>query len=216
MWYFSPPCTPKVRDAMQNPANHLGCITTPKQGNKIPDRVPVIADNGLYGNGWVSYSFWLKFLEDLTPIADRVVFATAPDVFNPELGDDLAAVSTAESLPWLPIIRRLGFPAAFVAQNGLTSDMTPWDELDVLFIGGDDTWKLGPRMHDLAQEAVARGKKVHMGRVNSWERTLAAHHRGAVTIDGTYITFGPDINLPHVLGWMREINQQPDLFGDAA
>lgn len=245
MWYFSPPCTPEVRDAMADPANHLGCITTPKQGNKVPDGVPVIADNGRFGNGWVSYSHWLRFLEDLTPIRDRVWFATAPDLFNPDAGPTMATDSLAESAPWLPIIRHLGFPAALVAQNGLTPDQVDWDTIDVLFLGGClecvpcarvpsiaeldamkaaktkacpacgrqcTEWKTGAAAHDLCRVATARGRYVHMGRVSSFERTLAAHHRGCASVDGTYITFGPGQNLPHVLGWLREINHQPDLF----
>lgn len=215
MRYFSPPCTEPVRDAMRNPTTGLATIMTPKQGNLLPDGALFIADNGKYGNGWPGYGKWVGFVEALADRADRCLFVTAPDVFDPTLGDGLAAVSTAESLPWLPIIRSFGMPAAFVAQNGLTTSMTPWDDLDVLFIGGSTEWKLGPEAHALAQEAVARGKHVHMGRVNSFERLLAAHNRGCDTADGTYITFGPDQNLPHVLAWLREINQQPGLFDDA-
>jgi hypothetical protein len=62
-----------------------------------------------------------------------------------------------------------GYPRAFVTQNGLTTHMVPWDELDVLFIGGDDEHKLYESMPFIL-EAQAKGKWVHVGRVNGIRR----------------------------------------------
>jgi hypothetical protein len=108
------------------------------------------------------------------------------------------------SLPWLPKIRALGYPAAFVAQDGLEALTVPWDEFDVLFIGGSTEWKLGRHARALVAEAKWRGKHVHMGRVNSRSRYRYAEHIGCDSVDGTYLTFGPDVLLPNVLSWLDD------------
>jgi hypothetical protein len=117
-----------------------------------------------------------------------------------------AAATLARSLPWLPRIRSLGLPAAFVAQDGQESLPMPWDEFDVLFIGGTTEFKLGPGARALIDEAVGRGIPVHMGRVNSRKRLAYAYVAGCASVDGTYLKFGPDINLGRLLRWMDEIH----------
>jgi hypothetical protein len=182
----------------------LGCIVTPMQGNRIPDDVGICADNGCFGKGYPGDAKWWAWLQTLP--ADRTVFAVAPDV----VGD--ATATMARSQPWLAKIRSLGMPAAFVAQDGLEALTVPWDEFDVLFIGGTTEWKLGRHARQIVKDAKAHGKWVHMGRVNSLQRLRYADAIGCDSADGTYISFGPDLNLPDVLGWVREINHQHPLF----
>lgn len=194
MRYFANPSTPQVRDAMM--AGLLDCIITPKQGNRVPEGAVYCCDNGVYGKGFPGEAAWWAWLQSKVAEygAERCAFAVAPDV----VGD--AEATEARSLPWLPQIRSLGVPAAFVAQNGLENRPVPWDAFDVLFIGGDDDFKLGGYAREIAAEAQRRGKVVHMGRVNSTKR-----FRYAATFcdsaDGTYIAFGPDVNLPKALAW---------------
>ena len=83
----------------------------------------------------------------------------------------------------------------------------PWGQLDVLFVGGTTEWKLGPDARGLTAAARERGKRVHMGRVNSERRYRYAKAIGCDTADGTYLTFGPDLLLPDVLAWSRLVNQ---------
>jgi hypothetical protein len=201
--YFANP-TRGARDAMI--AGLIDFIDTPAQGNRRPEGVAWCADNGCFGKGYPGDAEWFAWLEANAADADTCVFAVAPDV----VGDAFATL--ARSLPWLPRIRALGYPAAFVAQDGLTTAETPWDELDVLFIGGTTAWKLGADARVLVAEAKSRGKHVHMGRVNSEKRMRYAHAIGCDSADGTYITFGPDVNLPNVLAWLRGADQ-PCLFG---
>ena len=173
----------------------LGYIDTPAQGNVRPEGVTWCADNGRYGKGWPGHAKWWAWLVCHATDAVTCAFATAPDV----VGD--AEATLAESLPWLPRIRALGYPAALVSQDGLEHLTVPWDEFDVLFIGGTTGWKLGPAARTLVLEAKRRGKRVHMGRVNSARRWRYAEHIGCDSVDGTYLTFGPDINLPRLLSW---------------
>lgn len=203
MLYAANPCSPKVRDAMV--AGQLAYIDTPKQGNVRPPGVIWSADNGCFGKGYPGDEAWFAWLEKNAHDAPTCLFATAPDV----VGDAVATLT--RSLPWLAKIRDLGYPAAFVAQDGLQDLEVPWDEFDVLFIGGSTEWKLGRHARALIRDAKARGKWVHMGRVNSAQRYRYAEHIGCDSVDGTYLTFGPDVNLPTLLSWGT-----PHLFGEAS
>lgn len=205
--YFANPCGAPVIEAMRR--GDLGFIDTPAQGNKRPDDVVWCADNGAFSDRFDEAKWW-KFLTDNAHRADSCVFAVAPDV----VGDAVATL--ARSLPWLAKIRALGYPVAFVLQDGASDELIPWDEFDCLFIGGSTGYKLGADVREYVREAKARGKWVHMGRVNSERRWKYADAIGVDSVDGTFLTFGPDVNLPKLLAWVRN-NDQPPLFpGDGA
>lgn len=203
--YLANPCSPAVTDAMQ--AGTIGYIDTPAQGNKRPVGVAWCADNGAFSDRFDEGKWW-RFLEANAYAAAACLFAVAPDV----VGD---AVATYErSLPWLPKIRALGYPAAFVLQDGAADDLIPWDDFDCLFIGGSTDYKLSAEARAWVAEAKRRGKWVHMGRVNSERRFKYAAAIGCDSADGTFLTFGPDTNLPKLLAWTRH-NEQPDLWSIA-
>jgi hypothetical protein len=206
--YFATPSTAQIRAFMRQ--GMLGMIDTPAQGNLLPKDIQWAADNGKFGSGWPGLAAWHAFLAARSHAAGRCWFAVAPDVpFD-------AKATLAESLPLMDGIRALGYPAALAAQNGLEDLTVPWDTFDVLFLGGDTAWKLGPAAKDLAEQAKALGKRVHMGRVNSLRRLEYARYIGCDSADGTYLAFGPDENLPKLLGWLRKANGQGLLFGGAA
>jgi len=205
--YFANPSTETVRDAMR--AGLLGSIHTPKQGNAWVDGAEWCADNGCFGKGFPGEAAWFAWLTKHADKAASCLFAVAPDV----VGD--AAATLARSAPWLPKIRALGYSAAFVAQDGQESLPVPWGEFDVLFIGGTTEWKLGSAARELIVDAKQRGKWVHMGRVNSAKRLRYAEAIGCDSADGTYIAFGPDRNLPRMLGWVRAVTDQLTL-GEAS
>jgi hypothetical protein len=200
--YFANPTT-GTRDAMT--AGLLGFIGTPLQGNRRPAGVTWLADNGCFGKGFDEV-VWFKWLQRHSRDAKTCVCATAPDV----VGD--AQATLERSLPWLPKIRALGYPAALVAQDGLEHLEVPWDEFDVLFIGGTTEWKLSAQARELVTEAKRRGKHVHCGRVNSLKRYRYMEAIGCDSVDGTYLVFGPDENLPKVLSWIRSLEETPALF----
>jgi hypothetical protein len=189
-------------------AGLLGCMTTPSQGNRIPDGAFYACDNGRFGKGWPGPGRWWTWLTTTVDRygADRCIWAVAPDVPMD------AEATLSDSRPWLARIRALGVPVAYAAQDGSQAPgLIPWDEIDVLFLAGSTEWKTGLYAAQLAGEAQRRGKTVHMGRVNSRRRLRLAHHMGCTTADGTYLAFAPDVNLPRVLAWTRELTTAPTL-----
>lgn len=199
MIYFANPTkNPETHAAMA--AGKLGFIDTPGQGYRRvrTDQVTWCADNGCFNDKKFSEDRWWKFLQDQAHAAESCTFATAPDV----VGDHEATLK--RSLPWLPRIQALGYPVAFVAQDGAGPETLPWDEFDVLFIGGTTQFKLGATARALVKHAKERDMWVHMGRVNSRRRYVYAELIGCDSADGTYLKWGPDINLPKLLGWVDE------------
>lgn len=180
------------------------------------DRYPFwAADNGAFtksakGFDEAKFRVMLK-REHLKDQAGSCLFVVAPDklVVLPDgvvVGD---ARGTLNQFPaWAADIRDAGFPVALVAQNGLESMLhdVPWGLVDVLFIGGSTEWKLSDAARCCAVEARARGKMVHMGRVNSFRRMARAAEMMCDTADGTFLMFGPKTNLPRLLTWLDMLN----------
>lgn len=248
MIYLANPSTPAVRDAIA--ALQIAAIITPRQGNRLPASGWYAVDNGCGpgkggkpGTGYPGDHAYLRLLMDLDagdgcnpcdPDQARCLFAVAPDV----VGD--APATLARSERFLPLIRHYtSFPAALVGQNGLEHLPVPWDDFDVLFLGGSaecapcryvrplgdlgrrdcpscgrelSEWKLGQSARDLTAQARALGKRVHMGRVNSLRRLKYAEAIGCDSADGTCVAVAPDKNLPVVLGWDRAVNRQATLW----
>jgi hypothetical protein len=190
-------------------AGHIGMIATPAAGNAVEAGVDWVADNGCFNaTSYPGDAAYLRWLTERLSFVAHCGFAVAPDV----LCD--AAATLERSAPMMRKIRTLGYPVALVAQNGLEHMAVPWDEFDVLFLGGDTAWKLGTGARDLTAQARRRGKRVHCGRINSHRRLAYAHQIGCQSADGTYLAFGPDVNLPKLLRWLRVVNGQGLLFNE--
>lgn len=203
--YLATPSGPDVVAAMRVGA--LGCMTTPAQGNVLPLDTPWAADNGKFGKGWPGHDAWFDWLARQVDRygAEKCLFAVAPDVpFD-------AAGTLRESRPWLERIRDLGIGAGFAAQDGCDLLGVPWGEFDALFLAGSTEWKIGPVAQRLSREAKERGLWVHMGRVNSLRRLRIAEWFGCDSVDGTYLKFGPDVNLQRLLGWGDALDRKPSL-----
>lgn len=204
MIYVATPSSGEVQAAMSG--GRIACMTTPAQGNRIPAGARWCADNGRFGKGWPGEQRWWTWLtRRVTEYGTgHCLFAAAPDV----VGDFLATWDLAR--PWLPKIRALGVPVAYVAQDGSAPDwLIPWGEFDVLFLGGTDAFKLGPDARALAAEAVRRGIWVHMGRVNTKNRLYYAAALGCSSADGTTLTRKrrgePEQNLRYMLAWLAAL-----------
>jgi hypothetical protein len=195
-------------------AGVVACMTTPAQGNVVPDGALYACDNSKVGEDgkgryWPGADKWFRWLTRTVDRygPDRCLWALAPDKpFDAE-------GTLSESLPWLAQIRELEVRAAFAAQDGCEEGLVPWDDLDVLFLAGSTEWKIGPVAEQLAREATERGKGVHMGRVNSGIRFKIAEWFGCESCDGTLLRYGPDANLPRLLGWIERYDERPSLFG---
>jgi len=178
--------------------DQIRAITTPRSGDHIPHPIRWAADNGCYGTGYPGDRAYLKWLR-LHPARTRCDFAVAPDV----VGD--ATATLARSGPLLARIRLLGYPVAYVAQDGQQAHLPDWDTFDVLFLGGTTEFKLGVAARALTRYALEAGKPVHMGRVNSYRRLAYAHSIGCTSADGTYLTWRPVIGLPEILDWLTRL-----------
>jgi hypothetical protein len=195
-----------VREAAEAGAP-IGYLAGPGHGSraKVAHFPFWAADNGCYTQGdrfdLAAYLEWLAGL----PARERCLFATAPDV----VAD--AAATWERSAPVLPVLRGMGYAPALVAQDGIERTVIDWSAFDVLFIGGTTAWKLSHIAYALIGEAKGRGKRVHVGRVNSLIRLRAMCCAGADSADGTMIAYGPDKRLPQLLGWLAELARQPHL-----
>jgi hypothetical protein len=133
------------------------------------------------------------------------IFATAPDF----VGD--AAATRARWPFWSRLIRGLGVPPAFVAQDGIRPSDVPWAELGALFIGGTTAFKDSIATRDLCGIAKANGVWLHWGRVNGMRRYELARKAGADSIDGSGFSRWPDTRIPLVGEWEAAIAAQPEL-----
>lgn len=180
----------------------VGLMLTPAIGNKLPDGRIWAADTGCFNRPQdytdAKYLDWLAARQD---VADRCLFATAPDVYGN------AAATLAVAAPMLPRIREAGFRPALVAQMGQAALPLPWGEFDALFFGGPNEWKHGPDAIALMIEAKRRGVWVHQGRVNSRRRFHWAQSYGADSADGTFVAFGPDVNIAKMRRWGLDTHQ---------
>lgn len=217
----------------------LGFIDTPAQGNIRPAGITWCADNGCFGKGYPGDTEWFSWLKRNAHDARTCLFATAPDVVGDaeatlarslpwlqpirSLGYPAALVAQngaerINDMPWDQFdVLFLGgslecLPCGYVRPT--TAPKPPKGKRArcpacsrVL-----TEWKEGAVALRLLQEAQSRGKWVHMGRVNSGRRYDYARYIGCDSADGTYLTFGPDINLPKLLSWVDRI----DLFGATA
>ena len=187
----------------------IGLLLTPNYRRR-PAHDPEFvwaADNGCFQpSGWTVDRWW-QWLVSERANTHSCLFAVAPDV----VGN--AEETLAQASIWLPRIRSLGFKAAFVAQDGSERYSLPWNNFDVLFIGGSTHWKLSSHAFTLAQQAKAKHKFVHMGRVNSGKRWRLATSYGCDTADGTFFTYGPKTNFERFKSWP---SSQLSLFDSCA
>jgi hypothetical protein len=140
-------------------------------------------------------------LVDEREARSRLLFVTVPDV----VGDAMATARQFEA--WWSAPARRGLPLALVAQDGLEHLGRwlglAWPRINALFVGGTTEWKLGPAAEALVREAKARGKWVHMGRVNGAGRAAYAATIGCDSFDGTGAALFTNLLLPTYIAWAQ-------------
>lgn len=167
---------------------HLGVLSSPRRWYRDVDGWPWAADNDAF-NGFDPGRF-VTMLDGIRELP-RPLFVACPDY----VGN--AAATAVLFWQWRDSIAERGLPVALVAQDGLTvrSLRRCWDDLDALFVGGTDRFKLGPDAAELVREAVDRGKHVHWGRVSSLMRFRYIKSIGGHSCDGSIHNRWRDVYL---------------------
>jgi hypothetical protein len=165
----------------------FGVMTSPSHGG-VPRRIRQgslwAADNQVFTCGFHADRFF-SWLDCLRPYRQRCLFVTVPDVVA-------NAIATLESFKWWAWrFKALGWPVAFVAQDG-QEDLPFPPEFDWLFIGGSTEWKLSDAADECIRRAQRLERRVHIGRINSLSRYRHFALIGADSCDGTTICFEPD------------------------
>lgn len=186
----------------------IGIITTPDIGYTSEAAARYrwwAADNACFKRAADDFDLegFFVWLRKFDPVRRSCLFAVSPDV----VGDWGATL--ARSLPVIPSIRALGYPAAIVLQDGAEPSTLP--DCDAVFVGGSTAWKTGQAAERCCGAARSRGMWVHMGRVNSRRRLYTAAQFGCDSVDGTFVAFGPEINTRRMLRFLRSANNQGTL-----
>jgi hypothetical protein len=188
----------------------MPAMLTPRMYQKPPPGQLWAADTGCFRDpGSFNFARYLIWLNELAANGDaeRCLFATAED----RVGN--AALTLELSWPQFAYIQEIGYEVALVAQDGLENERVPWEEFECLFIGGTNAWRKTEAPYRLAQEAREQGKWLHMGRVNSLKAMRRAEQYGCDSVDGTFLKFAPDTNLPRMQKWFDELHRAPSVWG---
>jgi hypothetical protein len=134
-------------------------------------------DNGAYTRNF-DFRRWVRYLAAMLPYRRNCVGVVTPDEpYDAE--ETLRRFHLYRAIP-----EALGYKVAIATQDGMASEVMPWGEIDVLFIGGSDQHKRGPEAESLAAEAKRRGVYIHVGRVSS-RKAIADYWTWADSFDGT-------------------------------
>jgi hypothetical protein len=133
-------------------------LRTPLTGYSRAPGIPYGLDNGCFAR--FERRAWERLLDQAKE--DRPVFVCLPDI----VGD---AARTSELFDHFCGITQ-GLPRALVLQNGIERQRIRWDDLEAIFIGGDDAFKISREAFAAARTAKMLGKWVHVGRVNTAAR----------------------------------------------
>lgn len=193
-----------------DPAPHLGRLVQPRHYDGLHKTVangrPWAADNDCFQG--LDAAAYRKMLHTIPN--DGCRFVTVPDV----VGDHKATL--ARWRRWAPYVRRLGFPAAFVLQDGCRTFRQVPPDADAVFVGGTTTYKLGPDAAHIVRTANRHGMWTHMGRVNTHRRLRYAQSLGCDSVDGTAFSMFSDTYIPAALRMLGSGAQQGFDFGATA
>ena len=149
--------------------------------------MPYALDNGAFA-AWQKHADWDEAswrwtLNWAALSGQKPLWALVPDV----VADRVKTLASWAQYAWM--VRGYGFRPAFALQDGMTFEDVP-DADCVLFIGGSTEWK------DAAIEPWCKRfpGRVHVGRVNGWDRLLRCYRAGAISVDGT--------------GWFQKVGGQ--------
>lgn len=212
MHLFVSGATATIRKYADHP--RLGRLIQPRNGNDLAEFAQCDMDKGADNDCLQGFDLekWMRMCEALCG-AHRLRFVAAPDAV--ELTPS-GPRGSWEGTRWLfkrfaPWLRQRGLPIAIVAQDGAAADDIPWSDIDALFVGGSDAYKLGPGAMHLIGSAKRRGKWVHIGRVNSQKRLNNFRLLGWIqkfapdSFDGGQFSMFPDTYIPQYLDFLGQM-----------
>ena len=172
-------------------------LRTPLTGYKLSGK-PYGLDNGCFSR--FPEKKWRKLLteaEESTP-----VFVCLPDI----VGD------ARRTLDLFNVFKPLtsGLPRALVLQDGIGDFEIPWNDIDAVFVGGTDAFKISNECINACRVAKMLNKWVHVGRVNTSSRVKNWLELGD-SLDGSGIS-KYDHMLEDVLKMISGDVKQTDLF----
>lgn len=211
-----------MRLSLTHHFERLGVLLTPMNGNSVQSVInlglPWAVDNSAY-SGFNPARF-LRLLERITSRGGKPLWVCCPDVVgNAKATFEMfhgrvpkhsgGEPETIHS--WRERIKD-GFrlPVAYVLQDGQEAFEPP--EADAYFIGGTDAWKLSRHSAMCAAWAKGRGKWLHMGRVNSRRRMVAAIDMGCDSVDGGSASRWPDTHMPKLLAWLKQLSEEQTIY----
>lgn len=200
--------------------DEFGYITTQNSGTitqAIRGGYYWMLDNGCFYDGF-NLDNWRGALNRYVEYRERCIGVIIPDVLRKQpdgsvIGDCAATIK--QLYKYRPIAHDLGYRIGFVSQDGLVPEITPWDDFDVLFVGGSDKHKF-TESWALIDEAIRRKKWVHIGRVNSASRIRLFWK--ANSWDGTCLARNGSVNMQReIIGATRwassmKLKEQGGLF----
>lgn len=157
----------------------IGHLYSPGKGKAGPfEFFPYALDNGAFIASehkipW-DEAEWKRLLLWSAMSGQRPLWAVVPDV---------VANREATIRRWGEYageVRRYGFRPAFAVQDGMTFADVPSDDC-MLFIGGGDEFKDAA----IVPWCERFPGRVHVARVNRWDRLIRSYRAGAVSVDGT-------------------------------
>ena len=154
-------------------------------------------------NGCFSYfpeKKWRKLLQEAEE--NKPVFVCLPDI----VGD------ARRTLDLFNVFKPLtaGLPRALVLQDGIGQFEIPWNDIDAVFVGGTDEFKISTEAINACRVAKMLNKWVHVGRVNTASRVKNWLELGD-SLDGSGIS-KYDHMLEDVLNMVTGQSRQEVLF----
>jgi hypothetical protein len=152
-------CSPrKIAEYRERYGDVIWQLRTPLTAYARATGVPYGVDNGAFKELDVPGWLWLV----AQAREDRPIFIAMPDI----VGDAARTLELFEHFK----PQTEGLPRALVLQDGISNTRIPWDEIEAVFIGGSDQFKISPEAFAAAKVAHILGKHVHLGRCNTAAR----------------------------------------------
>jgi hypothetical protein len=179
----------------------IGTMVSPNQQYKpvigIEEGRKWAMDNNAFTTGF-DMKRLERNIESHTAYRSTCLFIVLPDVVG-------SAEQTYDLyLKWRDQFKETRFPIAYVLQDGQETVPIP-EDVDCWFLGGTNKFKFDWGVWKMLLEGKSKGKWIHIGRVNSYKRTLVFSDV-ADSVDGNMHRFGPDKNLKKIIKWMTDAN----------